>query len=179
MTCLYSQEYEKKRVDIRSLNHGIELNPLGLLSSLGHEKNGNYISFGYSYFGLSKSSELTFPVVFIGYDNSLLNIDFKYREFLKGERSGIFVSFFARLTTHREEPSLNPDLSHTQHDYETKFGIGVGLGYRVFYPTRFYWGISLSAGRYFSEGTRDPSFLNFYRNQKFIDAEFLKIGYLF
>jgi hypothetical protein len=65
---------------------------------------------------------------------------------------------------------------------ESKLGIGVGLGYRIFSYRGLYWGTSISFGRYligknnkFSGGflTYDDD------NQYILDIELLKFGWAF
>jgi len=83
-------------------------------------------------------------------------LDCHYRRFLGRAQKGFFISGFIRYANLRgllqedlynychyggEEPKLLP---------ENKIGVGFGIGYRIFFKNRFYWGISFSLGRYVS-----------------------------
>ena len=73
------------------------------------------------------------------------------------------------------------------HPYKTenKFGMGVGIGYRIFFKNGIYngmyWGASLSVGRYISG--KKHQFIHDAAGgddeQNIIDVELLKFGYAF
>ncbi len=107
----------------------------------------------------------------------VVDVDIHYRKFLGEELGGFYMSSFGRVSY------LNGLLDREeQYKKTTKFGLGVGLGYRFFPKTqRYYWGVGLIVGRYII-GDND-----IYREVGFgiedspyiVDIELLKFGYAF
>lgn len=175
---------------LQGRNYGVELNLFRLLTI-----QDDYRSFSgtVSYFNHARNAEIALPFFYSsdrysGNDGrfTLYTLDAHYRYFLGDTINGFFISGFGRLARLHgrtgEEWAWFFD-NNAAHPYatETKFGIGVGIGYRIFSKNGIYWGTSLSAGRYIS-GENDKFFnANFGDDdsQTIIDFELLKFGYAF
>ena len=116
---------------------------------------------------------------------TLLTLDAHYRYFLGDTTNGFYINGFGRLA--RLRAKTGDDLSwldgYATHPTatENKFGVGVGIGYRIFSKNGLYWGTSLSAGRYIV-GKNDKFIMANFGNddsQTIIDIEMLKFGYAF
>jgi len=133
-------------------------------------------------------------------DNDFLttkSIDMHYRKFYDNQLNGFYMSAFARVThldgyvyTHNNSlptPSSETDKPSYQRNSEKfkklRFGLGIGLGYRVFSQTnRLYWGTGIILGRYIDD--TDYDLVNdggFFAESPpiIVDAELLKFGYAF
>ena len=118
----------------------------------------------------------------------MLTIDFHYRCFLGNTQNGFYLSGFLRYASLERYLGNNnlfyfgEEEEFNTKETEHKIGIGVGIGYRIFSYKGFYWGTSISFGRYII-GDSD----NFYGNflsweedlKQISDVELLKFGYAF
>ena len=175
---------------LQGRKYGVELNLFRLLTI-----QDDYSSFSgtVSYFNHALNAEIALPFFYLSdrYSGNigkftLFSVDAHYRHFLGDTLNGFYVSGFGRLA--RLHGRTGDDWqwffdSNAAHPYatENKFGIGVGIGYRIFSKNGIYWGTSLSAGRYISG--KNDKFLNstvsYDDSQTIIDIELLKFGYAF
>lgn len=160
------------------------------------------ISGTFSIFNTQNNTEIAFPYMYSTgrheYDDSYelddsltsITVDTHIRKYLGHRLDGFYLSTFARLT--RIE-----GLKDTDYDYiyptpnmqfnkntETKLGVGIGIGYRIISSSGFYWGTSLSVGRYFvgeSDIFLDSESISATIDDEelIIDVEMLKFGYAF
>ena len=175
--------------------NGFEFNFPRLFAS--NESVGYGASGTYSYFDYDRGVEWAFPFLYKRYKGvanhygrpedskeywvSLASLDIHYRKFLGDEFGGFYLSGFGRVAHIRGlRDSGEKALSY---DSNTKFGLGVGAGYR-FFPTnsRIYWGIGIVIGRYIV-GENDLYYYDAYNevddSALIVDIEFLKVGYAF
>ncbi len=175
---------EAQSLPLEGKKYGVEFNIPRLLT---YSDSWKSVSGTFSYFNQKKKVEFAFLGYMAFYKDSgfkideehydVYNIDFHYRQFLGEEMNGVYLSGFTRFSY------LNGILEEENRYKKTpKFGLGVGVGYRVFPKTqRYYWGFGLIVGRYII-GQND-----IYREVGFsiedmpyiIDVEFLKFGYAF
>ena len=175
------EETKQSPLDDKSV--GIELNLFRLLMI----DESRSMSGTVSLFAVDRKAEIAFP--FYGLfpkDNEYYNtitLDCHYRFFLKNTQNGLYLSAFTRFA------HLYGYKSNNYYYYEegrdkaeaTKLGFGFGVGYRIFSYRGFYWGTSLSFGRYVI-GKNDV--FNEYLiydddREMIIDFEFLKFGWAF
>ena len=62
---------------------------------------------------------------------------------------------------------------------QSKAGIYIGIGYRYFSQSGWYWGTNILVGRFFSNDDRDIIDVGTDEEKFILDAELLKIGYAF
>jgi hypothetical protein len=162
---------------------GIEFNPVYTLIASA-EKNNFALSGTYSRFDMDRKAELAFPF-FYGKteDNKLFTLDAQYRKFIGKHQNGFYLSGGMRFA-HVEGVDYDYDYNGYYYDeYErkvktNKVGMMFGIGYRYFTKSGFYWGTSLSAGRYFNGKNNIES--GFLDGTKYIfDIEILKFGIAF
>jgi hypothetical protein len=132
-------------------------------------------------------------------DTSLVNksIDMHYRKFFSDELNGFYFSAFTRLShfdghvyTDQNSSLAAPSdiekptyIRGTEAFKKLRFGLGVGLGYRLFPKNkRLYWGAGIILGRYIDD--KEYKFVNdgspLTENTPIIvDIELLKFGYAF
>lgn len=171
---------ELRKNPLENKKYGVELN---LFRLLFFDENRT-MSGTFSFFDIDRRIELALPFYFSfpkekeNYDT--ITLDCHYRYFLGNTQNGAYLSGFARFA------NLNGYKYHYYGYVEdkknvSKFGIGVGVGYRVFSYKGLYWGTSLSFGRYIigqndvfetHDGYPDDMKLIF-------DFEFLKFGWAF
>lgn len=170
---------------------GIEVNPASLFA-------GNFTG-GLQLFNLDRKAEISIPVSYFspykifGEDNgeSELNIDFQYRRFIGEHQNGFWVGGGARFTHANENEYFTKWVSNEYYSYnstETRivtnnyFGVMAGIGYRYYTQSGFYWGTSISAGKYLNVKSPDYNNSNYsgtYRSSYFYDFELMKIGFTF
>ena len=175
---------------LQGRNYGVELNLFRLLTiqDVSHSISGTV-----SYFNHARNAEIALPFFYWSdrYGGNegrftLYTLDAHYRYFLGDTINGFFVGGFGRLARlhGRTGDGWDVFIDNIAHPYatETKFGIGVGVGYRIFSKNGIYWGTSLSAGRYISGENDKFISANFFGDedsQTIIDFELLKFGYAF
>ncbi len=187
---------------------GVEFNIPRVLS---FSKAWRSLSGSFSYFNHRNNTEIAFPWLIAKYDSddsdsstnnsidtSLVNksIDIHYRKFFSDELNGFYFSAFTRLSHfdghvyNGQNSSLTAPSDIEKPTYirgtealsKLRFGLGVGLGYRLFPKNkRLYWGMGIILGRYIDDSNYD--FVNggpITENTPIIvDAELLKFGYAF
>lgn len=135
-----------KNKPLADKKYGIEVNIFRLLLL------NDYFSFsgGFSLFDIDRNAEIIFPIFF--YHNSeedyierVSSLDCHYRRFLGNTQNGFYISGFVRYAN--VKGWIDDDEGEKLHT-ENKFGIGIGIGRRIFSYKGFYWGTSLSLGRY-------------------------------
>lgn len=169
---------ETKNAPLEGKRFGIEINPFRILL----DDDASTFSGTFSLFDVDRDAELAFPFYYSnadGYsDINEVSIDAHYRYFLGNTQNGFYISAMARFSA--LEGYLNS--SENIKDKENKVGIGFGIGYRYFSYKGFYWGTSISLGRYLIGEN------NKFRNDlldvdadpaRFWDIEFFKFGYAF
>ena len=190
------EQYNNRPLDGKK--YGIEINPFRILFYDEYES----LSGTFSLFKPEKNLEIAFPYMY--YDSEINNYDYDsihksdvrgirldahLRKFLRNTSNGFYISASTRL--------VNLDFKGTSHYYEedeeieksindnvTKLGIGFGFGRRIFSYSGFYWGSSLTVGK-FIIGENDivpDGFFNFGTNDDnsiYLDFECLKFGYAF
>ncbi len=173
-------------------NYGVELNLLRMAGDSAFSSRS--FSGTVSYFNHARNTEIALPFFYSEDDYgderlqpfTLFMLDAHYRSFLGDTVNGFYISGFGRLARlHGQIGShcysqLECSSRTIAYDTETKFGIGVGIGYRIFLKNRFYWGISLSRGLYiFGENDKYIYFGYNEDPQNIYDIEILKFGYAF
>ncbi len=170
---------------------GIEFNPAYLLlASADHDR---VISGTFSLFDIDRKAEIAIPFF---YSNSrpfalffepsrtkVFTADVVYRKFIGAHQNGFYFSLGGRFAsiegeTDREgdeydwyDDTYVPEIRKTR-----KFGVMAGIGYRFFAKSGFYWGTSLSAGRYLKGNMHMTSMDG---GKGIIDFELLKFGFTF
>ena len=183
---------------------GFEFNFFRLLTLSSEEKT---LSGTYSFFNTQNNTEIAIPFMFssaeysghYGYDivdnnKSLTSftIDAHYRKYLGHRLDGFYLSAFARaaylngLKVDNEYYYYSEPYSYTQPHTgsEVKLGIGFGIGYRIISDSGYYWGTSLSVGRYLVGDSDvfadvDGISANLDDEEFIIDIELLKFGFAF
>lgn len=158
---------------------GIEFNPAYFL--LASVNDHTVLSGGVSFFQVNPKAELAFPLYYHsfsedGLQNSIFTLDTHYRYFLGEHREGFYLSVGGRYAHLTGEDSENNKVVQTKVN---KFGVMFGIGYRVYSKSGFYWGTSLSVGRYFSGQEDQLEKLGLDATKYLLDIELLKIGYAF
>ncbi len=168
---------------------GIEFNPVYTLVA-STSKKAFALSGSYSRFDLDRKAEVAFPF-FYGKldDNRLFTLDMHYRKFLGKHQNGFYLSGglrFAHVEGTEEDYDYYYNSTYGYYDYyynerkvkTNKIGIMFGIGYRYFTKSGFYWGTSLSAGRYLTGNNNiESGFLD--GTKLIIDFEILKFGVTF
>lgn len=178
--------YAEVRYDdpLENKKAGIEINPVYTLVASA-EKHTFALSGTYSRFDIDRKAEVAFPF-FYGKtdDNKLFTLDAHYRKFLGKHQNGFYLSGAMRFA-HVEGVDRDYYYDNNYNWYEVKnkvktnkIGMMFGIGYRYFTKSGFYWGTSLSIGRYFTGNNRINS--GFLDGTKYIvDFEILKFGVTF
>lgn len=181
-------------------SYGLEFNFLRVLLL----KEQTSISGGLSLFNLHRQAEISLPFFYSRSNtsnisgslaDSLSDLDFTeftqdihYRYFLGNTQNGFYLSGFARaawlsgILGYSEFDNFGSDDGQDVRETETKFGVGVGLGFRKFSYGGLYWGASLNIGRYLL-GENDRfrgGFLEYDNDAELIfDVELFKFGWAF
>ena len=154
---------------------GVEVNLFDIITSGSSEE---YLSGTISYFDHENNAEISFPIGYYKedyHDYKQYTFDLHYRKFIGDKMEGLYYSGFARV-------AKLDGISGNYLIKQTKFGLGVGVGFRIFFENGFYWGASLGIGSYITGKnnqfvndmfviTDDPMFI--------FDLELLKVGYSF
>ena len=164
-------------------NFGLEFNPARLLGSSANK--GFSLTGTVSLLSIDRKAEIAFPFVWESYpkgeDVYFKSIDVHYRRFLGKHQNGFYLSAGLRYAVSRGKTNLIDEFGDIELDNEyvkqTKYGAMFGLGYRYFAQSGFYWGVSLSYGRYFNDTRRLASYP--FDAKTLIDLELLKFGYTF
>ncbi len=204
---LESQEKNYKIITddpLKGRKFGVEFNIPRLLVF----KDERALSGGFSIFDHKRNVEYAFPIFYQntsddnywsenGGRNSSLRVttlDFHYRAFLGDRLNGFYMSAFTRLAhlkgsiacDYSSMPASPPEKSSPDNfvcdsaaGSETKLGVGVGIGFRIFSSKRIYWGASLSAGRYITGEKHNFEQNSMDDEAPIIDVEFLKFGWAF
>ncbi len=172
--------------------YGIEVNIFRLLFFFDNNNINNHsFSGGFSLFDIDRNAEIVFPIFYHEpqysdeeYEEDFdivrkFSLDCHYRRFLGNTQNGFYISGFIRYANVKGWIDDNEgEKLHT----ENKFGIGIGIGRRIFSYKGFYWGTSLNLGRYiigkndiFGVGILDGSF----DSELIITFELLKFGWAF
>lgn len=181
---------------------GFEFNFLRLLT-LGQTEQT--LSGTYSFFNTQNNTEIALPFMLSSAEYSsyylienkkkltTFTIDAHYRKYLGHRLDGFYLSAFARAAylhgvkgkdEYSHYLSGSDGLIQTNSSSEVKLGIGFGIGYRIISDSGYYWGTSLSVGRYligesdvFIDADGISATLD---DEKFIvDIELLKFGFAF
>jgi len=165
---------------------GLEFNPAYLL--LASADDQVVISSGFSLFKADRHAEIAFPIFFRDSNKengeiTTLTIDGHYRRFLGEHQSGFYLGGSVRYkyARGREDIDAIPFFRIETGDEITlhKFGVGFGIGYRYFSRSGFYWGTSLTVGRYFTDTEHLIDGDDLFNGKGYIDIELLKFGYAF
>jgi len=163
---------------------GVEFNIARLLT---YSEDWKSASGTFSYFDHKHNAEIAVPWLITAFKDTdynnieihldVIDVDLHYRKFLGEELGGFYLSGFGRVSY------LNGLLDKEEYYKKTtKFGLGVGLGYRFFPKTqRYYWGAGLIVGRYITgdhEIYREAGF-GIEDAPYIVDIELLKFGYAF
>lgn len=180
---------------LKNKKFGIEINPVRILM---FEKNEMTFSGSFSLFNVRPNTEIAFPFFASVADNSNdsyysygkfydATLDAHYRYFLGKNTNGFYLSTMSRIAALHGDVGSYYDFLLTEpttrrRETTIKLGIGFGIGYRVFSSSGWYWGASLSAGRYLL-GENDKyvtGILSFNDDSEYIlDLELLKFGRAF
>jgi len=160
---------------------------------LNHTLSGTF-----SLFYPKKKVEIAFPffysdpinkwnVDYFDDNNSIrqITLDCHYRKFLGNSLNKFYISGFVRYANLKGY-SFGFSYKYKGEDYvattENKIGIGIGVGYRIFSYSGFYWGTSISLGRYII-GENNKFYGDFFwydnDNEIIFNFEFLKFGWAF
>lgn len=187
---IYIQERENP---FKDKEYGVELNIPFLVFTLFPDIT--MISGTFSIFNSEKKTEIAFPFFIYSvtdeWENTadtkhdFVSLDIHYRKYIGEYLNGFYLSGFIRGSYIKGilgEDFMYEDGEELSGEYgiERKLGIGVGVGYRYFSKSAYYWGASLNIGKYIT-GTHGV-FANdmFFEDSKIIfDLEFLKLGYAF
>ena len=142
---------------LQNKKYGIEINPVRFLFM------DVYPSFSgtFSLFDVNRHAEIAFPI-FWGSDTSAngaseFDIDCHYRYFMGNNQNGFYVSAFIRYSyLHGYTENMDyynfPYTQNYNSQSVNRLGMGIGLGFRVFSHSGFYYGSGLIVGRYFDNG---------------------------
>ena len=162
---------------------GIELNPLSLLFI----DKGYGIAGTVSVFSWKRTAEIAFPVMLEqqgdgGNGSFVFNADAHYRQFLSGRQRGFYLAGFTRYqSANYHEFSFTNNTG--QEKSLNRMGLGFGIGSRIFSRSGWYWGWSLSLGRFLIGGKVGddelPDIFSLWSKDFIFDFELLKIGFAF
>lgn len=166
--------------------YGVEVNFLRFLFT-------DTLSGTVSYFDHDNQAEWAFPIYFERYQEDwepksityVATLDVAYRQFLGDTVNGFYLSGFSRATYIKGPVSdyywndYSKSTTVTKYDRELKFGVGVGIGYRIFSKKRYYWGTSLSLGKYLIGENYKYDHAIVDDLGVIFDIELLKFGYAF
>jgi hypothetical protein len=157
---------------------GVEVNPFYLLILTPGDNSETFLSGTFSYFDHENLVEIAIPLHYMteeSDDYKQFTVDVHYRKFINDFIGGFYYSGFARLAKLEGEAG-------NSYIKQTKFGLGVGIGFRLFHKSGFYWGASLGLGSYVT-GDNDQFVNNLFvvtdDSRLIVDIELFKFGYTF
>lgn len=185
---------------LKNKKFGIEINPTSLFA-------GNFTG-GLQLFSIDRKAEISIPVSYykpivlfswgnVGerqdYD---LSIDLQYRRFIGEHQNGFWFGGGLRLTLANEYVYSSNSYydnngyyqfsDNSRYEKNNYFGLMAGIGYRYYTQSGFYWGVSLSGGKYLNVESVENNYNSFgdnssqpIRSEYFFDMEFLKVGFAF
>lgn len=176
---------ETKNTPLANKKYGIECNLFRIITL------DEMVSFSgtFSLFDINRHAEIAFPVFYKNPKETdgltEFTIDCHYRYFLGNTQNGFYISGFSRYAYLKGTIGLNnlyfwnSAPRNTETGSGSKFGLGFGIGYRKFSYKGFYWGSSLSIGRYILG--KNDTFIGYFDNDDsyIIDFELLKFGWAF
>ena len=181
---------------LKDKKYGIEFNFLRLLF-FGSDTNvfNHTLSGTFSLFYPKKKVEIAFPFFYSNptltsddeyyEDNPIrqITLDCHYRKFLGNSLNKFYISGFVRyanLEGYECSDWFKGKNDDPVKSTENKIGVGIGVGYRIFSYSGFYWGTSLSLGRYII-GKNNKFGNSIWDNDSDIifNFEFLKFGWAF
>ena len=185
---------EVKFVDpLKNKKFGIEFSPIALIAASASDQLT--LRGGFSLFAVDRHAEIAFP---ISYNNpsaedepTTLAISAHYRRFTGEHQGGFYFSGALRyaIVSGKEASdagSLNFGRSTLNFSQSTeksitvhRFGVGFGIGWRRFWKSGFYWGASITLGRYFTGLDQEVAKENNFNSGLWAEAEFFKIGFAF
>jgi len=183
---------------LQEKKYGVEFNFFRLIF-FGSDTNmlNHTLSGTFSLFYPKKKVEIAFPFFYSDpvndwgedeYDdkNSIrqITLDCHYRKFLGNSLNKFYISGFVRYANLKgyEGSWFKGKEGEPVISTENKIGIGIGVGYRIFSYSGFYWGTSISLGRYII-GENGKFYGDFFwydnDNEIIFNFEFLKFGWSF
>ncbi len=181
---------------LQDKKYGVELNFFRLLF-FGSDTNifNHTLSGTFSLFYPKKKVEIAFPFFYSDptvnlddeyyEDNSIrqVTLDCHYRKFLGNSLNKFYISGFVRyanLKGYEDSYWFKDKDDDPVMSTENKVGVGIGVGYRIFSYSGFYWGTSLSLGRYIiGKNNKFGNSIWDNDNEIIFNFEFLKFGYAF
>ncbi len=139
------------------------------------------------FFYWDRGAEVSFPFQILNEENNQnFTLDMHYRKFLGEAQKGFYLSGFGRYgyLSQKYLSSETATFLENKNFTDSRFGIGVGIGYRIYSKSGLYWGTSFNIGRYliYAEPADDLfqglGFLSGLGKGIF-DIELLKFGYAF
>jgi hypothetical protein len=175
---------------LKEKKYGIEFNPVGLLVGIANPGAIGarwYLSGGISLFAVSAHSEIAFPwTVAMGRNShdiplTIIKIDAAYRHYFGEQQFGLYGTGGIRYGYASGEKYIASNLRDPTgvKSVHHKFGVYVGIGYRHFWKSGWFWGVNLVVGHYvgnFPHRSGEPDLDD---GPILMDAEALKIGYAF
>lgn len=187
MTKLDQIQREVEYIDpLAAKSFGIEFNPAYLL--LASADDQLVLSGGFSLFQVDRRAEIAFPLYFrnshkTGEAITTFVIDSQFRRFLGRHQGGFYLSGGVRYKYVQGKKDLDEipfiDFQNGEEVTLHKFGVGFGIGYRYFSYSGFYWGTSLTVGRYFTDTDKVAHDDEASNGKAYIDIELLKFGLAF
>ena len=176
---------------LQDKKYGVELNFFRLLffgsatDGLNHTLSGTF-----SLFYPKKKVEIAFPFFYSNtdeyYEDSSIRqvtLDCHYRKFLGNSLNKFYISGFVRyanLKGYEDSYWFKDKDDDPVMSAENKVGVGFGVGYRIFSYSGFYWGTSISVGRYIiGKNNKFGNSIWDNDNEIIFNFEFLKFGYAF
>lgn len=165
---------------IANKRFGIEFNPARFIASTA--KKGISFTGTVSLLSIDRKAEIALPIVWEsfskGEDVYFKSIDIHYRRFIGKHQNGFYLSAGTRYAQARGKTNFFDDLlDESEYVKQTKYGVMFGLGYRYFAQSGFYWGVSMSYGRYFNDTRKLASYP--FDGKTLFDLELLKFGFTF
>jgi len=189
ITDIHSQVNEIHQVVVESplagKDWGVEVDPVLLLFTGSSAETHSALIYGtISNFSFQRTAELAFPFGYEYYGGSgaetVLKLDAAYRYFLSGYQRGFYISAFVRDEYEQWNAASDGYGDNYAGGTANRVGVGFGIGDRIFSRAGWYWGWSLSFGRFLGDNydangnTPDDNL-----GDLIFDAELLKVGFAF